>query len=96
MGKRSPTFGEGMCHQMMHHVAALSSYLGREIGKAATEAAPFLDPMDVPLVQVALPTIHDDCAATANKPEWAVSGYPPTFAVLLVAGGRLGEIVGRQ
>lgn len=58
--------------------------------------ASFMDILDATIVQVALPTIRDDLGATAAQLEWTVSGYMLAFAVLLVTGGRLGDIIGRK
>jgi EmrB/QacA subfamily drug resistance transporter len=58
--------------------------------------ASFMDLLDVTIVQVALPAIRHDLSATPAQLEWIVSGYMLAFAVLLVAGGRLGDIIGRQ
>jgi MFS family permease len=58
--------------------------------------ASFMDLLDVTIVQVALPTIRGDLGATPAQLEWIVSGYMLAFAVLLITGGRLGDIVGRQ
>ena len=58
--------------------------------------ASFMDLLDVTIVQVALPAIRDDLGATSAQLEWIVSGYMLAFAVVLVTGGRLGDIIGRQ
>jgi EmrB/QacA subfamily drug resistance transporter len=58
--------------------------------------ATFMDLLDVTIVQVALPSIRTELGATASQLEWIVSGYMLAFAVLLVTGGRLGDILGRQ
>ena len=58
--------------------------------------ASFMDLLDVTIVQVALPTIRADLGATPAQLEWIVSGYMLAFAVVLITGGRLGDIVGRQ
>jgi EmrB/QacA subfamily drug resistance transporter len=58
--------------------------------------ASFMDLLDVTIVQVALPAIRDDLGATPAQLEWIVSGYMLAFGVVLVTGGRLGDIVGRR
>ena len=58
--------------------------------------ASFMDLLDVTIVQVALPTIREDLGATPAQLEWIVSGYMLAFAVVLITGGRLGDIIGRQ
>jgi EmrB/QacA subfamily drug resistance transporter len=58
--------------------------------------ASFMDLLDVTIVQVALPTIQTDLKATPANLEWIVSGYMLAFAIVLITGGRLGDIIGRQ
>ncbi|HEY5856600.1 MAG TPA: MFS transporter [Aldersonia sp.] len=58
--------------------------------------ASFMDLLDVTIVQVALPSIRADLDAGESTLEWIVSGYMLSFAVLLVTGGRCGDIIGRQ
>jgi EmrB/QacA subfamily drug resistance transporter len=58
--------------------------------------AGFMDLLDVTIVQIALTDIRDDLGATAAQLEWTVSGYMLAFAVLLVTGGRLGDVMGRR
>jgi EmrB/QacA subfamily drug resistance transporter len=58
--------------------------------------ASFMDLLDVTIVQVAIPTIQTDLKATTANLEWIVSGYMLAFAVVLITGGRLGDIIGRQ
>ncbi|MGX5694857.1 MFS transporter [Agromyces soli] len=58
--------------------------------------ASFMDLLDVTIVQVALPAIGRDLDADAAELEWIVSGYMLAFAIALVTGGRLGDILGRR
>ncbi|GAA4360167.1 MFS transporter [Angustibacter luteus] len=58
--------------------------------------ASFMDLMDATIVNVALPSLQADLHATPAALEWTVGGYLLAFAVLLVTGGRLGDIYGRQ
>ena len=58
--------------------------------------ASFMDLLDTTIVNVALPSIQKDLTATSEQLEWIVSGYVLTFAVLLITGGRLGDIFGRK
>jgi EmrB/QacA subfamily drug resistance transporter len=56
----------------------------------------FMVMLDNTVVNVALPSIQDDLGATLSGLEWTVNAYTLTFAVLLVTGGRLGDIFGRR
>ncbi len=56
----------------------------------------FMIMLDNTVVNVALPSIQRSLDATTSTLEWTVSAYTLTFAVLLVTGGRLGDIFGRR
>jgi len=56
----------------------------------------FMIMLDNTVVNVALPSIQKDFGATLSSLEWTVNAYTLTFAVLLVTGGRLGDIFGRR
>src|SRR5687768_12001813 len=63
---------------------------------AAMCFALFMIMLDNTVVNVALPSIQDDLDATISSLEWTVNAYTLSFAVLLVTGGRLGDIFGRR
>ncbi|WP_128428323.1 MFS transporter [Streptomyces cyaneus] len=52
--------------------------------------------IDFFIVNVALPTIGHDLAASETTLELVVAGYGLAYAVLLVLGGRLGDLFGRR
>lgn len=52
--------------------------------------------IDFFIVNVALPTIGHDLAASETMLELVVAGYGLAYAVLLVLGGRLGDLFGRR
>jgi EmrB/QacA subfamily drug resistance transporter len=52
--------------------------------------------LDNTVVNVALPSIQKDLGATVSGLEWTVNAYTLAFAVLLVTGGRLGDLFGRR
>lgn len=56
----------------------------------------FMVMLDNTVVNVALPSIQRDLGASIGGLEWTVNAYTLTFAVLLVTGGRLGDIFGRR
>ncbi|HEX3930205.1 MAG TPA: MFS transporter [Nocardioides sp.] len=58
--------------------------------------ASFMDLLDATIVNVALPSIRDDLGASGAQLEWTVGGYLLAFAVLMITGGRLGDIFGRR
>src|ERR687885_276418 len=63
---------------------------------AAMCFALFMMMLDNTVVNVALPSIQTDLHASISSLEWTVNAYTLTFAVLLVTGGRLGDIFGRR
>src|SRR5947209_4310594 len=56
----------------------------------------FMIMLDNTVVNVALPSIQSSLHATTSSLEWTVNAYTLTFAVLLVTGGRLGDLFGRR
>src|SRR3954470_15509402 len=56
----------------------------------------FMIMLDNTVVNVALPSIEDDLGASLSALEWTINAYTLSFAVLLVTGGRLGDIFGRR
>ena len=57
--------------------------------------ASFMDLLDATIVNVALPSIRTDLDASGAQLEWVVGDYLLAFAVLMITGGRLGDIAGR-
>jgi EmrB/QacA subfamily drug resistance transporter len=62
----------------------------------AMSFALFMVMLDNTALNVALPSIQKDFNASLSALEWTVNAYTLTFAVLLVTGGRLGDIFGRR
>ena len=52
--------------------------------------------LDSTIVQVAAPVMHSGLAGPAADIQWFSAAYTLPFAVLLVTGGRLGDIAGRR
>jgi EmrB/QacA subfamily drug resistance transporter len=52
--------------------------------------------LDVSIVNTALPSIQRDLGASNAGIQWVVSGYALTFGLVLVSGGRLGDVFGRR
>ncbi|CAB4918661.1 unannotated protein [freshwater metagenome] len=63
---------------------------------AAMCFALFMVMLDSTIVNVALPSIQRDLQTSISGLEWTVNAYTLSFAVLLVTGGRLGDILGRR
>jgi EmrB/QacA subfamily drug resistance transporter len=56
----------------------------------------FMIMLDNTVVNVALPSIQRGLHASTSSLEWTVNAYTLSFAVLLVTGGRLGDLFGRR
>ena len=56
----------------------------------------FMVMLDNTVVNVSLPSIQRSLHASLSSLEWTVNAYTLTFAVLMVTGGRLGDIFGRR
>jgi EmrB/QacA subfamily drug resistance transporter len=59
-------------------------------------AAQFILQLDFSIVNVALPTIQREFGMPAAQLQWIVTGYALTFGSLLLAGGRLADLLGRR
>ncbi|MEV5144978.1 MFS transporter [Streptomyces sp. NPDC052727] len=66
--------------------AALAVILGAEI----------MDLLDGTVMNVAAPAVRADLGGSLSVIQWITVGYTLSFAVLLVVGGRLGDIHGRK
>ncbi|MFL5911983.1 MAG: MFS transporter [Gaiellaceae bacterium] len=62
----------------------------------AVSAALFMVLMDNTVVNVAVPSIQKSLHASLSTLEWTVNAYTLAIAVLLVTGGRLGDLFGRR
>jgi EmrB/QacA subfamily drug resistance transporter len=58
--------------------------------------AAFMELLDNTIINVALPSIHRNLGAGYSALQWVTTGYVLSFALLLILGGRLGDIVGRK
>ena len=55
-----------------------------------------LPPLDWTVVNLALPSIRHDLGATPSELQFVISAYTATYAVFLITGGRLGDLLGRK
>ena len=56
----------------------------------------FLPPLDFSVVNLALPAIRRDLGASSSAVEFVISAYAAAYAVFLITGGRLGDLLGRK
>lgn len=52
--------------------------------------------MAISSINVALPSIEDGIGATSTDLQWMLSGYALAFGIVLVAAGRIGDVLGRS
>ena len=73
-----------------------SAYRWRWLVLAIVLAAEIMDLLDSTVVNIAAPTIRKDLGGTYSAIQWIAAGYTLAFAVMLITGGRLGDILGRK
>ena len=71
-------------------------YRLRWVVAAVVLAANVMDLLDATIVNIAAPSVHRDLGGGASTIQWLSAGYTLAFAVLLIAGARLGDILGRR
>ncbi|WP_018347568.1 MFS transporter [Longispora albida] len=84
---------------MLTHVEAPGHqrhYQRRWLVLALVLAAEVMDLLDATIVNVAGPSIRADIGGTDTTLQWISAGYVLSFAVMLITGGRLGDIFGRR
>ncbi|MCX4782714.1 MFS transporter [Streptomyces sp. NBC_01264] len=55
-----------------------------------------MDLLDNTIINVALPSIHQDLGGTYAAVQWIAAGYTLAFALALITGSRLGDVFGRR
>src|SRR5690349_2677991 len=78
------------------HTPPDPAYPRRWLAAAVMIVASTVDLIDGTIVNVALPTIRRDLAATGAQLEWVVSAYMLAFAAALITAGSLGDLLGRK
>src|SRR5579864_6480637 len=68
----------------------------RWLALAVMTVGAFMVLVDTTVVNVAIPSIRNNLNASYADTQWVVAGYQLAYAVLLVTGGRLGDIFGRR
>jgi len=65
-------------------------------GLGALGISVFMSMLDNTVVSLALPTIGKDLNTTLTQLEWVVNAYALVFAVFLLTGGKLADLLGRR
>lgn len=66
----------------------------RTIALVVVALAFVMDLLDTTIVNVAIPTIQSNLGATYATIQWLLAGYSLSFALLLITGGRMGDVFG--
>ncbi|RMI34900.1 MFS transporter [Nocardia stercoris] len=61
-----------------------------------TIGASLMDLLDATVTSTAGPSIQRDFHTSTSALQWMIAAYTLTFSVMLIAGGRLGDVVGRR
>ncbi len=68
----------------------------RWVALVVVMTANIMDAMDATIATIAGPSVRRDLGGGASSLQWISAGYTLAFAVLLIAGARLGDIFGRR
>lgn len=68
----------------------------RWISLAVVLCASFMVLIDISIVNVAIPTMQRSLGISYSGIQWVLAGYQLAYGVLLITGGRLGDIAGRK
>jgi MFS family permease len=66
----------------------------RTIALVIVSIAFIMDLLDSTIVNIAIPSIRTNLSASYSAIQWIVAGYSLAFALLLVTGGRMGDVFG--
>ncbi|MBC7459200.1 MFS transporter [Candidatus Saccharibacteria bacterium] len=77
-----------------HDTAGKFTNRQRTIALIIVALAFVMDLLDTTIVNMAIPSIQADLGASYSAIQWLTAGYSLAFAVLLITGGRLGDIIG--
>jgi EmrB/QacA subfamily drug resistance transporter len=74
--------------------SALFTTRQRNIAFIIVAFAFVMDLLDSTIVNIAIPTIQQNLGASYAAIQWLIAGYSLTFALLLITGGRMGDVYG--
>jgi EmrB/QacA subfamily drug resistance transporter len=82
-----------MEHSAAHHASKFTDKQ-KKIALLIVAFAFVMDLLDSTIVNVAIPSIQANLGASYATIQWLVAGYALTFALLLITGGRMGDVFG--
>lgn len=77
-------------------MTTMTAYRWRWLGLVALLTAEAMNLLDATIVQIAAPSVHKDLGGSVSSIQWYSNAYTLPFALLLITGGRLGDIAGRR
>lgn len=77
-----------------HHHASKLTHRERTIALTIVALAFVMDLLDNTIVNIAIPSIRENLGASYATIQWLIAGYALSFAVLLITGGRMGDVFG--
>lgn len=77
-------------------VAVTGRYRWRWLAYSAVLVSSVMDLLDSTVMGVAAPAIRGDLGGSTATLQWMAAGYTMALAVLLLVGGRLGDLLGRK
>ncbi|WP_405141150.1 DHA2 family efflux MFS transporter permease subunit [Sphaerisporangium sp. NBC_01403] len=75
---------------------AASPYRWRWLAFSAVMASSVMDLLDSTVINTAAPAIREDLGGSYATVQWMAAGYTMALAVMLLIGGRLGDMFGRK
>lgn len=76
-----------------HHASKFTNRQ-RTIALIIVALAFVMDLLDNTIVNIAIPSIQSNLGASYSAIQWLIAGYSLSFAVLLITGGRMGDVFG--
>src|SRR5258708_7823787 len=80
-------------HSAQHHASKFTARQ-KTIALIVVALAFIMDLLDNTIVNIAIPSIQSNLGASYAAIQWLAAGYALTFAVLLITGGRMGDVFG--
>ncbi len=84
---------EHVKHSAQHHASKFTKR-ERTIALTVVALAFVMDLLDNTIVNIAIPSIRENLGASYATIQWLIAGYALSFAVLLITGGRMGDVFG--
>jgi EmrB/QacA subfamily drug resistance transporter len=79
-----------------HTEAEPPAYRWRWLVLGIVLIAEIMDLLDSTVITIAAPTVRADLGGSTSTMQWWAAGYTLAFGVLMIVGGRLGDVYGRR